>query len=148
MLPEQSFPTDFEAVDAVFIEIDEKMIPFFIESSSVRPDKAYIKFEDINSAEAAAEISKKSVFLPKVTREASGRGEFYDDEIIGFEVHDEESGLLGKVTSVDQAGANRLLSIQGADKEILVPINGPFIKSVNKSRKKITVTLPEGFLEI
>jgi hypothetical protein len=27
-------------------------------------------------------------------------------------------------------------------------LNSPFINSINKNKKKITVTLPEGFLEI
>jgi 16S rRNA processing protein RimM len=34
------------------------------------------------------------------------------------------------------------------EKEVLIPVNGPFILSINKTKKIITVLLPEGFLEI
>jgi 16S rRNA processing protein RimM len=47
-----------------------------------------------------------------------------------------------------QAGPNRLLVVKHADKEILIPMNGPFITSVNKTKKRITVNLPDGFLDI
>jgi 16S rRNA processing protein RimM len=46
------------------------------------------------------------------------------------------------------AGPNKLLVVEHKGKEVMIPINGPFIKSVNKSRKRITVELPDGFLDI
>jgi 16S rRNA processing protein RimM len=67
---------------------------------------------------------------------------------VGFEVFDETYGSIGKVAAVTAAGLNKLLSIDHGGKEILIPLNSPFIKSVNKTKKKIAVDLPEGFLEI
>jgi len=93
-------------------------------------------------------ISKQSLYLQKSIRPKSSRGEFYDDEIIDFEVYDEEKGLLGKIREVMQAGPNRLLVVDYDEKEVLIPVNGPFIASVNKTKKKVLVNLPEGFLEL
>ena len=107
-----------------------------------------MKFEDIDSVEAALKISKQSIYINKSIRPKSGRGEFYNDEVIGFEVNDQEKGLLGKIREVVQAGPNRLLLVEYNNKEVLIPINGPFIESVNKTKKKISVSLPEGFLEL
>ena len=145
---EPDAPEDLSELKSVFIEKSSRLIPYFIEEISVRGDKAFVKFEDVDSHEAANSISKSTVYLPKAGRAKSGRGEFYDDEIIGFEVHESESGLLGNVTEVVQAGANRLLSIDRGGKEVLIPINSPFITSINKGKKRISVTLPEGFLDI
>jgi 16S rRNA processing protein RimM len=47
-----------------------------------------------------------------------------------------------------QAGANRLLVLMQGEKEVLIPVNSPFILSINKSKKRISVDLPEGFLDI
>jgi 16S rRNA processing protein RimM len=63
-------------------------------------------------------------------------------------VVDTGSGSLGRVVEVISAGPNRLLSVDHDGKEVLIPLNSPFIEGVNKSRKKITVALPDGFLEI
>lgn len=139
---------DLGSVETIFIEQNNQLIPYFIEAISVKGEKAYVKFEDVSSPEAAQAISKSSLYLPKSSRPKSGRGEFYDDEVVGFEVSDAEAGLLGKVVEVTSAGPNKLLSVDHNGKEVLIPINSPFIISINKSKKAISVELPDGFLEI
>jgi 16S rRNA processing protein RimM len=139
---------DMEELESVFVETNNRLVPYFIAGISVRGNKAFVKFEDVNTPEGAHAISKSPVYLPKALRAKSGRGEFYDDEIIGFEVSDSEVGLLGTVQQVAAAGPNKLLSVDHNGKEVLIPVNSPFITSINKSKKKISVTLPEGFLDI
>ena len=107
-----------------------------------------MKFEDINSPELAASISKRGIFLSKADRPKSEKGDFYDDEITGFAVNDEVSGDIGTVAGVEMSGMNRLLVVKNEMKEILIPVNSPFILGINKSKKKISVKLPEGFLDI
>lgn len=140
---------DFSEVESIFLEKDNRLVPYFIESISIRDTKAFVKFEEVDSMNDAQAISKRALYLPKSTRPKSGRGEFYDDEVVGFGVEDEAAGDLGKVTAVVDAGTNKLLVVVSAQgKEVLVPVNGPFITSINKSKKKIAVSLPEGFLDI
>ncbi len=136
-----------DSIDTVFMERDNRVVPYFVERMSIRGPRAFLKLEGVDTPDAAASISKCSVFLPKSARQRAGRGEFYDDEIVGFEVVDQRAGFLGAVTGVLQAGGNRLLSIEGG-KEVLIPLNSPFIKSVNKAKKRIAVDLPDGFLDI
>jgi 16S rRNA processing protein RimM len=147
MLDEDA-PDDFSSIESVFIEQNKRLVPYFIKAISTHGKKAFVKFEDIDTIETAAKISKQSVYIEKSKRPKSARGEFYDDEVIDFEVHDEEIGLLGKVREVMQAGPNRLLVVEYNHKEVLIPVNGPFIESVNKAKKKVSVNLPEGFLEL
>jgi 16S rRNA processing protein RimM len=139
---------DLTTLQSVFIEKQNRLIPYFIESLSVRDTKAFVKFEDVDSPEAAKEISKHALYLPKTARPKSGRGEFYDDEVIDFQVEDETHGDLGLVTAVMSAGINRLLVIDRQGKELLIPVNSPFVIGINKTKKKVTVNLPEGFLDI
>jgi 16S rRNA processing protein RimM len=141
-------PERFEELESVFVLKNNQLIPHFIESVSLKGDKAFIKFEDVDSLESANAISKCPLYLPKSSRPKSARGEFYDDEIIGFEIVDSEAGVLGKIIGITVAGPNKLLEIDSNGKEILIPLNSPFITSINKTKKKITVELPEGFLDI
>lgn len=141
-------PADLEDVDTIFVEKNNQLIPYFREQISITGAKAYLKLEDIDTPEAAKEISKSALYLPKASRPKSGRGEFYDDEVIGFEVIDSEAGSLGSVTEITTAGPNKLLTLIHNGKEILIPVNSPFIKSINKGKKTISVELPEGFLNI
>ena len=140
---------DWDTVKSVFILTGtNQLVPYFIENISVRGAKAFVKFEDINSPELAASISKRGIFLSKADRPKSEKGDFYDDEITGFAVNDEVSGDIGTVAGVEMSGMNRLLVVKNEMKEILIPVNSPFILGINKSKKKISVKLPEGFLDI
>ena len=139
---------EVSSIKTVFIEQNQRLVPYFIQGVSAQKSKAFIKFEDINSIEDAENISKQSLYIEKTARPKTGRGEFYDDEVINFEVHDQEKGLLGNIQEIMQAGPNRLLVVKHADKEILIPMNGPFITSINKTKKRISVDLPDGFLDI
>lgn len=136
---------DLASVDTVYV--GDSYVPHFIEAISMKAEKAFVKFEDINSIDTASELKGLSIFLPKAERPKLARGEFYNDEVVGFEVVEGETSL-GKITDIMEAGPNRFLVFDHNGKEVLVPINGPFIKSVNKSKKRVTVELPEGFLDL
>jgi 16S rRNA processing protein RimM len=141
-------PENFAELQSVFLEKNNRLVPHFIQAVSVRGDKAFVTFDDVTTPEEATAIAKCAIYLPKSMRAKSRRGEFYDDEIIGFEVSDADVGLLGKVTGITEAGPNKLIAVDYKGKEVLIPINSPFITSINKSKKKISVELPDGFLEI
>jgi 16S rRNA processing protein RimM len=139
---------DLQDLKSIFIESQNQIVPYFIENVSVKGVKAYIKFEDINTQEQAYSLKGSSIYLPKTDRPKLARGEFYNDEVLGFEVADTEEGPLGYVVEVQEAGPNRYLIVKYLNKDVMIPLNGPFIKSVNKSKKKISVELPNGFLQI
>ncbi|MCX8492581.1 MAG: ribosome maturation factor RimM [Cyclobacteriaceae bacterium] len=141
-------PVDLDPIESVFIEQKNTLVPYFIKDLSDRGDKAFVKFEEINSIEQANGLKGCSLYLLKEARPKLKRGEFYDDEIVGFAVEDELTGILGNITEVSTNGPNKLLVVNYLGKEALIPTNGPFIKSVNKTKKLVKVELPEGFLDI
>jgi len=138
---------DLSSIETIFLEEEENLVPYFIESISVKGEKAFVKFEDVNNIDRASELKGTSLYLKKTERPKLARGEFYNDEVIGFDVFEDET-TIGRVVGIMEAGPNRFLEVDNVGKEILIPINGPFIKSVNKSKKKISVELPEGFLDL
>ncbi|MEJ7645198.1 MAG: ribosome maturation factor RimM [Chryseolinea sp.] len=145
---DNSAPADVSALKMLYLGDEDRIVPYFIAAISPRGSKTFVRFEDVNTIEEAAQLVRKSIFLEKSTRPKKGRGEFYDDEIVGFQVDDAAIGRLGKVTGVAMAGSNRLLAVDYAGKEVLIPINSPFITSINKAKKLVSVELPDGFLDI
>ena len=147
IIPE-NFEIGIAEVKTIYVALNHSLVPHFVEHYSDRGDKMFVKFEDVNTAEQAQALKGCSLYLPKIQREKSGRGEFHDDEVVGFEVEDENLGYLGKIKEIIQSGPNRLLVIDHLPKEVLIPLNGPFVKRINKSKKKFIVDLPDGFLDI
>lgn len=139
---------EFDGLSSLFLEFNGGLVPYFVEAISDRGDKAFLKFENIDSLKEAETLKGCSLYLSKSMRPKLKRGQFYDDEVIGFSVTDEIIGELGAVSEVQGSGMNRLLTIIHHQKEILVPINSPFVKSINKSQKTIKLKLPEGYMEV
>jgi len=139
---------DLADIKTVFLEVKNSLVPYFIQSISIKGVKAYVKLEDVNSSEAAEALTGCSIYLPRHSRPVLPRGEFYADEVTDFEVSDLVLGPLGHVKEVLEMGVSRHLIVLHQGKEVMIPLNGPFIKNVNKSRKQITVELPDGFLEL
>jgi 16S rRNA processing protein RimM len=138
---------DLSAIENVFLEKGGNLVPYFIKSISIKGEKAFVKFEDVDNIDQASELKGYSLYLTKSERPKLARGEFYNDEVVGFEVVEDEIAL-GNVTDIMEAGPNRFLVLDHNGKEVLIPINGPFIKSINKSKKRVTVELPDGFLDL
>ena len=141
-------PDDIESLQSVFLEKDNRLIPYFIESISIRGQKAFVKFEDVNTFEMAQEISRQGIYIPKTERAKLKTGEFYSDEVIGFEVYNESNVVIGKIHEVIEEGPNPMLVLDHKTKEVLIPLNSPFIQKVDKRKKCFIVNLPEGFLDI
>lgn len=138
---------DLSSVENIFLEKGGNLIPHFIKSISIKGDKAFVKFEDVDNIDKASELKGASLYLAKTERPKLSRGEFYNDEVVGFEVVEDET-VLGNVTDIMEAGPSRFVVLDYNGKEVLIPTAGPFIKSINKTKKKITVELPEGFLDL
>lgn len=143
LLPECPEP---ESIRQVYILQKGNFVPYVIQSFSQRPDQLFIRWEDVNTWEAADQLKGCEIFLPKRERPRLARGAFYNDEVIGFEVI-VAGEVLGRVREVSEHGPNRFLVLDNA-RETMIPVNGPFIKSINKAKQKITVELPEGFLDL
>ncbi|WKZ59957.1 MAG: ribosome maturation factor RimM [Cyclobacteriaceae bacterium] len=141
-------PSDWETLKTVFIDQRNTLVPYFIEYASVKSDKAFVKFEDVSTPEAAAGLKNLSIYLEKASRPKLQADDFYDDEIIGFQVQDDTAGLLGVVKEIERAGMNRFILVDYAEKEVMIPAQPPLLKSINRSKKVISVNLPDGFLDI
>lgn len=131
--------------DVLMIELDSDHVPYFVENISLKNNQAFVKFEDVHSIEQSEVLKGKSIFIAKTKRPKLRKGEYYDDELIGLNVWEGEE-TLGYVTQVVHQGPARFIEV--GEKSVLIPINGPFIKTISKTKKKIEVELPEGFLDI
>lgn len=141
-------PQEYEELESVFVEINDKLVPFFIAAISLRGNKATVKFEDVNTADEAEELKGKRLFLPLSQLPELEEGQFYFHEIISYRVMDSLSGDIGTVKDVYASPHQDLLVIDYKGKEILVPVNDDIIKKVDHEAKQLYVALPDGLLDI
>lgn len=140
----------YKKLDLVYIDINGNLTPFIIEKITLTPKGfAYVKLEGINSDDEATFLLKKQLYLPESTLPKLSGKDFYDHEIVGFKVFDEEYGEVGIMEQVIDLPINPLFQVthlQG--KEILIPLRKEFITKIDRENKAIYLTIPEGLIDL
>jgi len=134
---------------ALYLELENKLIPFFLVKLSVHnPNQLCLSFEDIESEQQASSIIHSNVYLPNDILPPIDEDNFYNKELIGFSIEDENSDFKGVVIDLKENSFQSLLEIRSGEKIVLVPIVDEFIVDLMQDEKKIILSLPEGLLEI
>jgi len=143
-------PELYANIDAVFVEINNKLIPFFIENILLQKgNQLRIKFEDIDNEEEANDIIKRDTYLPLTLLPKLEGDKFYFHEVIGFKIKDINYGIIGEIISINDNTAQALFVIKADDnKKVLVPLIDEFIKNIDRGNKTITVETPEGLIQM
>lgn len=141
------YPEEYKELGSVFVEINEKPIPFFIEAIRVPGQKAVVKFEGVDTPEEADKLRTKKVYLPLSTLPEREKG-FYYHEIIGYRVIDKDLGDVGTVVNVSGQNVQDILIINHHNTEVLVPMHDEIVLSADRPSGTLHVNLPGGLLEV
>lgn len=138
----------FDRVDAefLFLQVDGIMVPFFMEEYRFKSDEiALLKFEDIDTAEKARELTGSEVYFPRELAEADEHDMTYA-ELVGYDIVDDRSHrVVGKVILVDDSTENTLFEL---DNGLLIPAPDELIVEVDSDNHTITMIIPEGILDL
>ena len=142
-------PQDYATLDAIFIDLNDHLTPFFIKSLKLKNKGfAAVKLDGVDDEDAARRILRKNVYLPaQILPELEGRN-FYDHEVVGFKVIDTTHGEIGVLEQVIDLKANPLLQIIKEDKEILVPLLDGLVQKVDRKKKELHIQAPEGLVDL
>lgn len=142
-------PGDYLDLESVLVDIDHSLVPYFIRKISLGNKQiAYVSLEDIDTIDDARQLVGRDLLLP-LTRLPKLEGKrFYFHEIIGFELFDTATGLVGIITNVYDLPGNPLIAADHAGTEVLVPLNDPFIDRVARDERRLYMNLPPGLTDV
>lgn len=134
----------------IVCDIDGILVPFFIETYRYKSDSVIlVKLEYVDNEEGAREFLNRDVYYPlDEVDESDWAGEMSWDAWIGYTVSDLQYGELGRITDVDDTTLNVLLKIDRNGEEVLLPAAEELIAAVDPAAKRLTVSLPEGLLDL
>jgi 16S rRNA processing protein RimM len=140
--------TSLKSLEVLFIEIQkEEMLPHFIEYTKIKNDQEiYIKLEGIDVREAALPLVQKQVWL---TEEAFHKyaASAAPISFLGYTLID-NSLILGEVLEVIEQPHQLLCRIDLNGKEALIPLHEESLQKIDKRKKQLHVSLPDGLLDI
>ncbi len=140
--------TDLKGVEVIFVEQQRgNTIPYFLESAKAKSqDETWVKLEGIQTKEEAAVLLQKHAWL---TEEDFNRHVKPNATIalLGYRVW-EEGKEIGIISEVIEQPHQVLCAVMVGGKEALIPLNESTLKGIDRKRKTVSVTLPDGLLDI
>ena len=137
----------FDRVDCdyLILEVDGILVPFFIEEYRFKGDTtAIMKFEDVDTQQRAQELTGCNVFFPRSLAEEDNTPSL--SMLIGFNLVEASSAaVIGRIAAIDDSTANLLFELEDGT---LIPANDDLITDIDMTKKRITMNIPKGLLEL
>lgn len=141
-------PEELE-LDVVFIEIFDKLVPFFVSSFQLLSNSTgYFFFEDVDHIDKTVELVRKNVFLSNAKKPKRNPDEFSIMDLKGFRVQEKSYGDLGEILEINEFPQQFIATVMVESVEIMFPIADDFIVEINQDDKILEIDLPEGLLDV
>lgn len=122
---------------------------FAVESSRAYGGRLVLKLRRVDDAQAARRLRGGTVWAPAGQVPELPRGVYYQERLVGLEVHDAELGPLGRVADVLETGGVDVLVVDGgAEGEVLVPLAREIVRRIDEDAGAIEVRLPPGLRDV
>ena len=106
-----------------------------------------VKFEGVDSIEAAQSLSGQEVLVAKEDFESLPEGEYYRFEIEGLKAFDDTGKYYGVIEEIIATGSNDVYVVREDGKEWLVPMIDSVVQSIDLEQSKLIFHCVEGLFE-
>ncbi len=140
--------TSLKGLQAIFIEEKKQsFIPWFIETTKIKTEEeVYLKLEGVDTREAAMKLTQKEIWIPEPDfKKLAARSA--PASILGYTIINDNEPL-SEVLEVIEQPHQLLCRIEINQKEVLIPLNEQTIQKIDHKKKQVSVSLPDGLLEI
>ena len=141
-------PENYLTLESIFVDLPTGLVPFFIIKCQLHKSALLrIDFEEVKEESVADMLLKKKLYLPLTLLPPLEGNKFYYHEVIDFSIIENDK-ILGTILTIHDKGSQALFEIKRKQGTALIPIHDDFIVKVDRINKTITVTLPEGLIDL
>lgn len=134
VMPSTDDVSRFEELSKVYI--GDNLIE--ITGCKFQPGKVILKIEGVDTIEAASKLKNKFIKVKREDAVKLPKDTYYEADIKGCVVYDENNEELGTIGEVIYTGSNEVYWIKG-EKELLIPALKSIIVKVDIENKKIII---------
>lgn len=141
------FPERLRSGTQVFV--GPSHVPMLIRSVRPHSEGLVMGFEGVETPEQAGRYRNQEVSVKTSDRPSLPDGYFYDYQLIGFEVvEDESSQPIGTLSEIMRTGANDVYVVRRSDgSEVLLPVIASVVRHLEVTKRQIRVHLLPGLIE-
>lgn len=132
------------------VETEVQMRGAAIENVRYKGAQIILKIEGIDDRNASEAARGCELFMDEADLPELEEGEFYVRDMVGAEVVMEDGDMIGTFKDVLTNTAQDVYVVMRKDqkRDLLIPGVPEFIRNVDTEKKRITVRLPEGLLDL
>ena len=136
-------PEDIDLQEPVFIEFDGLPVPFYFESFTPKGNnRALVQLTGVRNLKDADELAGADVYADYFEEDE-------EEDFTGWTVQDPQGRTVGVVSAHEDIPGNPCLWVNKADgEEILLPLHEDLVLEVDEHRQILTLTIPEGILDL
>ena len=139
----------FDRVDAEYLvlEVDGIMVPFFMEEYRFKTDDTVlVKFDGVDTQERARELTGTEVFFPRELADETESDDLSYARLVGFTLHNAaDNDAVGTISAIDTQTINIMFELADGT---LIPASEELITDIDTENNTITMTIPDGILEL
>lgn len=144
---EEPFSDYFLKSEVVFLEIEGRKIPYFIQQVIDAPPLRVI-FEEHTDRTKAQSLTGKEIFAPTHLVQPEDPVSIDLTILMGFKIEDSTDGLIGTILEIQEFPQQLMAVVEYREKEILIPLHEDLIENIEQESQTIFVSLPEGLLDL
>jgi len=111
-------------------------------------DSSYVLFHGVDSIECAERLAGCSCLVLKDDLPDFSSLSNEELDIVGYEVIDEEKGLLGKVSEFIENKHQCLISVDAQNGELLIPYVDEFVLDIDEEQQAVSVLIPASLIAL
>lgn len=143
------YSEEIQKLESIFIDVDNKLVPFFIEEIKIKTlSTVIVKLEGVDEEEKALEFVDLDFYILRNQLEILKINKVETIDIIGYKVFDQDKNLIGTVIEFMDIPKNPLLNVKLDKGEVLIPATDELVIEVDDDLHEIILIIPEGLLDI
>lgn len=127
---------------------DGRMETFEVAASSVHRKKLLVSLKGYGSIDQVLHLLGRDLYTTRGQMPELTEGEFYWCDLLGLTVMTEGGELLGQLADIIATGSNDVYVVKNEGREYLIPALEDVILDVDLDNGKMTVSPPEGLLDL
>ena len=151
---EERYVEDFLKNERIFLDVKGTKIPYFV--ANVRgKGELILQLEDVTDRDAAIMLQGREVFLREkdILHDSERELEFEEEtleyqHLNGYTLVDQTLGAIGTIDEILEMPQQEMALVPYLGREVLIPLNPHYIRSIDHKARKVVVDLPEGLLEL
>lgn len=122
--------------------------PFPVASAKPHGKRVILTLKPFDNINQVLHLVGREIFAERGQLPELPDDEFYWSDLLGLQVFTEEGEALGELVDIIETGSNDVYVVKQDGREVLIPALEDVVLSVDLDAGRMTVSLPEGLLDL